>query len=76
MKASFLPRPVRNIKPRPQGPGHVTPQEFRPSWNEPVAIEFEESDIPQYQTQYTPFPQAPDPNADLTQDLEPFYRTK
>ena len=74
MKTSFLPRPSRLIRPAPEpareftGASHDMPQRFTPIWNtEPDAA---------YTPQYATFPQAPDPNALLSNDLEPFYRTK
>ena len=74
MKTSFLPRPSRVIRPAPvaepefTGPSHVLPQKFTPTWDM-------EPERP-FQSAYAPFPQAPDPNAHLSADLEPFYRTK
>ena len=77
MKTSFLPRPSRVIKPAPEpareftGPGSVTPQKSTPIWNtEPDRPETQF--IPHYDT----FPQAPEANSMLSQDLEPFRRTK
>ena len=74
MKASFLPRPSRVIRPAPvtepefTGASHVLPQKFTPTWD----MEPERAYTPQYHA----FPQAPEANAMLSADLEQFYRTK
>lgn len=74
MKTSFLPRPTKLIRPAPEpvrefsGPSHVMPQKFTPTWDM-------EPERP-FQSAYAPFPQAPEANGMLSNDLEPFYRTK
>jgi hypothetical protein len=74
MKASFLPRPSKMIRPAPvsepesTGPSHVLPQKFSPTWDM-------EPDAP-FTPAYSPFPQAPEANSMLSADLEQFYRTK
>jgi len=70
MKTSFLPRPSRLIRPAPEPAREFTvsapdSNRFTPIWNTEPDNE-----------QYAAFPQAPEANAGLAEDLEQFWRTK
>ena len=69
MKTSFLPRPHRDIRPAPE------PMFQSQSQTEPVSTVRMPWDT-EPDAAYTAFPQAPEANGPLTQDLEPFLRTK
>ena len=74
MKTSFLPRPHRDIRPAPEPMFQAQPAPVtrtRMPWDTEPDQNCFESDSP-----YTAFPQAPEATGMLTQDLEPFYRTK